>query len=263
MKKYFIIAAIVLLILYLLKRFKMSSVVSNDDSPIASSNEPEKDKFLKVTGEVIKRLEGGYFHPDMRTKNPDKFGAYHRSGETMYGLDRHAGHGLFYNEKRLNDDVIENMKNIYGGRYTYKTDAAREFWKAIDLSQARSKWAWNSIPAEPLKSGLQLVASKIMFKPFLDYSKAYLSPQSRNIVFSDPRLLFHFSYATWNGPGWFKKFASDINEAVKNGITDANKLVEVAMFSRTKEGLKKGSAPNSLIKQGGEKIKTFINDIRF
>ena len=95
MKKYFIIAAIVLLILYLLKRFKMSNVVNDNESPINASNEPDKDKFLKVTSEVIKRLEGGYFHPDMRTKNPDKFGAYHRSGETMYGLDRHAGHDLF------------------------------------------------------------------------------------------------------------------------------------------------------------------------
>ena len=259
MKKYFIIAAIVLLILYLLKRFKMS----DDSQPIATSNEPDKDKFLKITGEVIKRLEGGYFHPDMRTKNPDKFGAYNRSGETMYGLDRHAGHGLYYNEKRLDDDVIKNMKNIYGGRYTYKTDAAREFWKTIDLSNARQKWAWNYIPDEPLKSGLRLVASKIMYKPFMDYSKAYLSPQARNIVFSDPRLLFHFSYATWNGPGWFKKFASDINEAVKNGITSPEKLLQIAIFSRTKEGLKKGSAANSLIKQGGEKIKTFINDITF
>jgi hypothetical protein len=259
MKKYIIIASIVLLILYIVKKFKMN----DNKEPIATSGEPDKDKFLKVTGEVIKRLEGGYFHPDMRTKNPDKFGAYQRSGETMYGLDRHAGHDLFYNEKRLDDDVIKNMKNIYGGRYTYKTPEAREFWKTIDLSQARSKWAWNSIPNEPLKSGLQLVASKIMYKPFLTYSKAYLSPQARNIVFSDPRLLFHFSYATWNGPGWFKKFASDINEAVKNGITDPNKLVQIAIFSRTKEGLRKGSEPNSLIKQGGEKIKGFINDITF
>lgn len=259
MKNYFIIAAIILVILYLLKRFKMT----DETQPIITSGEPDKDKFLKVTGEVINRLEGGYFHPDMRTKDPAKFGAYQRSGETMYGLDRHAGHGLFYNEKRLSDDVIENMKNIYGGRYTYKTPEAREFWKTIDLSQARSKWAWNSIPNEPLKSGLKTLASKIMYKPFLDYSKAYLSPQARNIVFSDPRLLFHFSYATWNGPGWFKKFASDINEAVKNGVTDPNKLVQVAIFSRTYEGLKKGSEPNSLIKQGGKKIKTFINDIRF
>lgn len=259
MKKYFIIAAIVFLILYLLKRFKMK----DENEPIATSNEPDKDKFLKITGEVIKRLEGGYFHPDMRTKNPDKFGAYQRSGETMYGLDRHAGHGLFYNEKRLSDNVIENMKNIYGGKYTYKTPQAREFWKTIDLSQARSKWAWNSVPSEPIKSGLQLLASKIMYDPFLTYSKAYLSQQARNIVFNDPRLLFHFSYAAWNGPGWFKKFASDINEAVKKGITDPDKLVQIAIFSRTNEGLSKGSKPNSLIKQGGEKIKTFINEIRF
>ena len=133
MKNYFIIAAIILVILYLLKRFKMT----DETQPITTSGEPDKDKFLKVTGEVINRLEGGYFHPDMRTKNPDKFGAYHRSGETMYGLDRHAGHGLFYNEKRLSDDVIENMKNIYGGRYTYKTPEAR--MTGLSLSGAQNR----------------------------------------------------------------------------------------------------------------------------
>jgi hypothetical protein len=31
---------------------------------------------------------------------------------------------------------------------------------------------------------------------------------------------------------------------------------------RTTEGLKKGSAPNSLIKQGGEKIKKFIETLK-
>ncbi|NBW37461.1 MAG: hypothetical protein EBR30_21080 [Cytophagia bacterium] len=234
-----------------------------NDKPVVDSNEPDNEKFLKITGEVISRLEGGYFHPDMRTKQPDKFGAYHRSGETMYGLDRHAGHGLFYNEKRLSDDVIENMKNIYSGKYSYKTPQAREFWKTIDLSNARSKWAWNSIPPEPLKSGLKLVASKIMYKPFLDNANRYLTPQARNIVFNEPRLLFHFSYATWNGSGWFKKFASDINKAVNLGITNPDKLVKIAIASRTNEGLKEGSAPNSLIKQGGKKIEQFINEIRF
>jgi len=85
-----------------------------------------------------------------------------------------------------------------------------------------------------------------------------LSPEAQAIVDSDGRLTFHFVYATWNGPGWFKKFATDINKAVASGITDTDKLVQVALDSRTKEGLKEGSAPNSLVKQGGEKIAKFI-----
>lgn len=256
-------AGVIIVILLILKKFKMNKPDNNTSEPVGDSKAPDNDKFLKITGEVINRLEGGYFHPDMRTKNPDKFGAYHRSGETMFGLDRHAGHGLFYNEKRLSDDVIENMKNIYSGKYSYKNNAAREFWKTIDLSNARSKWAWNYIPPEPIKSGLKLVASKIMYEPFLENANRYLTPQARNIVFNEPRLLFHFSYATWNGSGWFKKFANDINKAVKLGITNPDKLVQIAIASRTTEGLTEGSKPNKLIKQGGEKIKTFINEIRF
>jgi hypothetical protein len=75
---------------------------------------------------------------------------------------------------------------------------------------------------------------------------------------SDGRLLFHFIYATWNGSGWFQKFAKDINAAVAQGITNTDALLKVAMHSRTKEGLTKGSAPNSLIAQGGNKIEKIV-----
>ena len=90
----------------------------------------------------------------------------------------------------------------------------------------------------------------------------YLDTKTRQIVDSDPRLMFHFIYATWNGPGWFKKFAADMNKAVNSGITDSDKLVQIAIDSRTKEGLKPGSSPNSLIAQGGKKIAGFINSLK-
>jgi hypothetical protein len=66
--------------------------------------------------------------------------------------------------------------------------------------------------------------------------------------------LFHFIYATYNGSGWFKKFATDITNAIASGITDPIQLTKVAINSRIKEGLKKGSKPNSLIVQSANKI---------
>ena len=33
-------------------------------------------------------------------------------------------------------------------------------------------------------------------------------------------LLFHFSYASWNGEGWFKRFATSLNSAIKNNAPD-------------------------------------------
>jgi len=224
---------------------------------------PENLKFRKVTNEVIKRLEGGYYHPNMMKKDPVKFKAYGKSGETMFGLDRHAGHSLFYSTPRLSSDVFENIKNIEGNKYQYKNEAARKFWQTIDAMNAKTKWAWNYIPDAQLADQLRNLASDIIYPNYVKLFNTYLTPEAREIVKNSAPLTFHLSYATWNGSGWFKKFAADINEAVAKGVKKESDLIKVAIFSRTKEGLKKGSTANPLIKQGGEKIATFINDIKF
>jgi hypothetical protein len=217
--------------------------------------------FDYITGLVIDKLEGGYFHPDMRTNNPSKFGSYHRSGETMFGLDRHAGHSLFYSTPRKSSDVIKNMDYIYSGAYKYKSPEAKKFWEIVDKANARKNWSWNTRGGNKEKELRDLVG-KIMFPQYEFLAKTYLTPESREIIESDPRLLFNFIYAVWNGSGWFKKFANDFNKSVKSGVTNKDKLVEQVISSRTKEGLTTGSSPNSLIKQGGEKISKFINNIK-
>ena len=83
----------------------------------------------------------------------------------------------------------------------------------------------------------------------------YLTPEALKVVENDPRLTFHFSYAVWNGPGWFKKFAEKINQAVASGITDSDKLVDIALKSRTGSSVK-------LIREGGEKIAKFIDELK-
>jgi hypothetical protein len=50
--------------------------------------------------------------------------------------------------------------------------------------------------------------------------------------------------------------------AYKSGITNPNDLYRVAIASRTKEGLRKGTQANSLIKQGGEKIASLFKDYK-
>jgi hypothetical protein len=210
--------------------------------------------FNYVTGVVIDKLEGGYFHPDMRTNNPSKFGAYHRSGETMFGLDRHAGHGLYYSSSRKTDDVLANLKYIYNGSYTFKSPDAKEFWTTIDNANARKNWKWLFRGGDKYAK-LRELASKIMYPQFTYLENKYLSEKSKEIVESDPRILFHFIYATWNGSGWFKKFAEKFNSSVASGVTNKDKLLDVALNSRTQSG-------NSLIAQGGNKIKAFIQELK-
>ena len=221
----------------------------------------DKDKFKTVTKLVIDKLEGGYFHPNMRTANPKKFGAYHRSGETMFGLDRHAGHGLYYSTPRKSDDVLSNLKNIESGVYQYKTPEAKEFWTTIDTANAKNNWQW-LYRGGGLEDKLKDLTAEIMLPSYEANAKNYLDVTAREIVEKDNRLLFHFIYASWNGSGWFKKFATDMNKAVSSGITDADKLSQVALDSRLKEGLRKGSLPNSLIAQGGNKIAKIFDSLK-
>ena len=63
--------------------------------------------------------------------------------------------------------------------------------------------------------------------------------------------MMHFIYAVWNGPGWFQKFSRVINDAVKKGITDPNKLSEIAVRSRIDSG-------NSIIAKTGRKMDDLI-----
>lgn len=194
----------------------------------------DKNRFKTVTNIVIDKLEGGYFNPTWHNVGDSRYG---NSGETMFGIDRKAGGSL-------NDTV-----------------AGKQFWSIIDKNKTPQVWKWN-YKGGTLAPQLKDLTSEIMYPQYESLANRYLTPQAKSIVDSDNRLLFHFIYGAWNGAGWFKKFATDINKAIANGVTNTDKLTQVALDSRTKEGLKAGSSPNSLIAQGGKKIASFIDTLK-
>jgi hypothetical protein len=199
--------------------------------------ETKLEKFKTITNIVIDKMEGGYYHPNMRLKNPKKFAAYGASGETMFGIDRKAG------------DAIN------------RTVAGKKFWKLIDDADAKNNWQWMYMGGD-LKPQLIDLVVKIIYPEFIYLSNKYLSKKAQELIFQDPRLLFHFIYATWNGSGWFQKFGTDFSKKVNSGVNNLDDLVNYMNDLRTKEGLRSGSAPNKLIKQGGEKIKSFIESLK-
>jgi|694.fasta_scaffold28521_15 hypothetical protein len=199
--------------------------------------EEKLEKFKTIQNIVIDKLEGGYYHPNMKLRNPKKFAKYGNSGETMFGIDRVAG------------DAIN------------KTVAGKKFWKLIDDADAKNKWSWLYMGGN-LETPLKDLVTEIVYPEFIYLEKKYLSKKAQELIFKDPRLLFHFIYATWNGSGWFQKFATDFSKKVASGETNLDKLVKYMNDLRTTEGLRKGSAPNLLIKQGGEKIKKFIETLK-
>ena len=179
------------------------------------------NSFESMTNKVIDNLEGGYYHPKMKSGS-----AMGDSGETMMGIDRK--HGGTINT----------------------TDAGKEFWKIIDDADASTKWKHYYKGGE-LEPKLKKLVAKMM-KPYYDsYMDRYLSPEAKKIVEKNPDLNFHFVYATWNGPGWFQKFGKKINDAVAKGIEDPKKLIQIALRSRLDSG-------NSIIAQTGRKMDDIL-----
>ena len=204
--------------------------LSGDDSDDTKSDDKEDDKddsylndtssgsvdskWMKVTKKVIDKFEGGYWNGSTTKNNqtsklgicsnhPD--GSMGASTETMFGLDRYNG-------------SIE------------KTSDGQEFFRIIDkqkkdlgMAQFCKKWKWNYKGGD-LEDKLKSLAAKVMKHSYDRNAGNYFSPELKKRVESNDRLLMHFSYASWNGPGFFQKFAKSLNDAVKNGKSDKELL---------------------------------------
>lgn len=188
---------------------------NSDDSYLNDKTSGSVDsKWMKVTKKVIDKFEGGYWNGStpkniqtsklgICSNHPD--GSMGASTETMFGLDRYNG-------------SIE------------KTSDGQEFFRLIDkqkkdlgMAQFCKKWKWNYKGGE-LEDTLKNLAAKVMKHSYDRNAGNYFSPELRKRVESNDRLLMHFSYASWNGPGFFQKFAKSLNNAVKDGKSDKELL---------------------------------------
>ena len=214
------------------KKKTMETTSEETNTPQNAAND-----LNPITVKVIQLLEGGYFHPNMfkdgRLKpNP----LYATSGETMFGIDRKAGGAI-------ND-----------------TPAGRKFWALIDGAGWAKNAKWNYKGGD-LATPLANLAADIIRPEVIKNFKRYLTPEAQAIVYTSPRLLFHFIYGTWNGAGWFKHFASVINAAVAAGEKSPEKLFDLAIKSRTEIFPKwAGANGRKLIAQGGAKILKAANN---
>ena len=160
---------------------------------------------MLLTNVVIDNFESGYYHPDMAKKmKPGDQALLAASGETMFGLDRKAGAQLA---------VYPEWK---------------QFWDMMDKADARSKWK-HYFMGGPLNAPLKGLAGKIMYQWFNHLAAKYLVGNSIDKISADDRLVIHFSYASWNGEGWFKKFALALNAA--RGTKE--QIVQTAIKART------------------------------
>lgn len=188
-----------------------------------------KKLYKRIVSFVIDNLEGGYYHPDMLKDGRIKDARYGNSGETMFGIDRLRG----------------------GSLNTSK--AGKEFWAIIDNADARTKWKWN-YKGGLLAPKLKELVAEIMYPQYDKLANRYMSAKTKEIVNKDPRLLFNFVYATWNGSGWFQRFATALSKEVEKGNNDVENLVDFVINLRKESN-------SSLVRQGGRKIEKIINNV--
>lgn len=206
----------------LLNIISLQKYFTSDKEKQSSEPVGKKGSFQDMVNLVIDKIEGGYYNPKKHRSS-----GMGDSGETMMGIDRK-----------------------HGGTINTSPEGV-EFWTLIDKAGAakpdnKGGWKWN-YKGGNLESKLKSLVGKIIEKRYDDYSSRYLSPEAKKVVDTNPGLKFHFIYAVWNGPGWFRRFAEKINDQVKKGEKNPKNLYKVALKSRLDSG-------NSLIAQSGNKI---------
>lgn len=189
-----------------------------------------EEQFIIMTEVVIDNFEGGYYHPDMKAKfNERSRKMLGDSGETLYGLDRKHGAQLA------------------------KYPEWNVFWAAVDKNKKDNPtlWRYNFKPAGHFRS----LAAAIMYKWFQYLSGKYLLISSMDEIANDNRLIIHFSYASWNGEGWFQRYAKALNEAIKQHEGNKELIYKAAIKARTESG-------NAVIRQQGTNMITLFKKLK-
>jgi hypothetical protein len=183
-------------------------------SSVVTSSGSLDSKWVNVTKKVIDEFEGGYWNPKCghTTKGMGV------STETMFGLDRKNGNIESAPEGKEFFRIIDKEKTDLGIKQFCKT------WK-------------HYYTGGQLEGTLKTLAAKIMKHQYDTNSKNYFTnPELRKRVEANDRLLMHFSYACWNGPGYFQKFAKSLEAGIKSGKSD-EELVKQAISDRKNTNL--------------------------
>ena len=193
------------------KSFNSSSSNSGTTSTEKfSSGGDVNSKWMNVTKKVITKFEGGYWHgataKNVQTSKSGicpthPTGSMGLSTETMFGLDRYNGDIEKSAEGKEFFNIIDSQK------------------KQLGMDGFCKKWRWLYTGGE-YEDKLKDLAARVMKYQYDNNSKAYFSPELRKRVESNDRLLMHFSYACWNGPLYFKKFAKSLEKSLSKSDND-------------------------------------------
>jgi hypothetical protein len=212
-----------------------SSDSSSTETPQTSSTEVVvssggggNSNFKEITKKVIANFEGGYWNPICHgTKGMGK------STETMFGLDRYNGNIESTENGKKFFKIIDDEKRALGAT----SSGSGRSTKWDNMGNFCKKWTYNFKGDSKTKQPLMDLATSIMEERFNSNMSSFVKdPKVKQKIMNNKNLLTHMSYATWNGPGFFKKFAKRLGDKIKQGASD-KELVDVAIQSRAETGL--------------------------
>lgn len=193
--------------------------------------------FSNMVNKIIDTFEGGYYDDDWHLQGMGD------SGETMYGIDRKHGPES-------------------------KTGVGLEFWKLIDDDKSKNPECYK-LEYDPAKgkgkcynptlsNQLKQKIEQMMRPQYDDLSKRFLTPEAKQIVDSDNNLLFNFTYAVWNGSGYFQDFAKYINGLVKSGEKNP-KVLSQKLIDYRKNYSSRSSFANNLVRRSGREMEKLLS----
>jgi hypothetical protein len=192
---------------------------------------------------IVDYLEGGYYHPahaydsDPKSKTykqlKSSFAIYKNSGETLYGIDRYAGNteGLRKGPKNDTGVAFWNAVDAISGYGNYKSTARENstgMWNVNKFPRVTNGWSWNYMPKKSDKGydTLQKNLQKYITNQYNQFSKSYFGNHPvGKLVENDGRLKFMYYRATWNGVGFFQKYANNLKSVYDSGVRDVEKLI--------------------------------------
>jgi len=197
-------------------------------SEIVVSSGGGNANFREITKKVIANFEGGYWNPICHGRK-----GMGKSTETMFGLDRYNGNIESTKEGKKFFKIIDDEKIALSA--TTSGSGSSTKWENMD--NFCKKWTYNYKGDSKTKQPLMDLATTIMEGRFNSYMSSFVKdPKVKEKIMNNKNLLTHMSYATWNGIGFFKKFAKRLEDKIKQRASD-KELVDTAIQSRAETGL--------------------------
>jgi len=179
--------------------------------------------FGKITKIVIDKFEGGYWNP-FCPHPKENMGV---STETMFGLDRYNGNIESSPEGKEFFKIIDEEKYNNGAKSIGSGKNMK--WRNMDKFCKKWKWLYRGGDKEEILKDLAVRVMKNYFDDNL--SNFVKTPKLKEKIENIPALTLHMSYATWNGPGFFQKFAKSLENGINQGMSDSQ-LVNKAIDDR-------------------------------